>query len=315
MKTFHITNQFTSREAKITTSYFNDIAKYYVLTAEQEVELTQKIKEGCLESRNKLVEANLKFVVSVAKRYSTNGIDFQDLISEGNYGLIKAAERFDETKGFKFISFAIWWIRQCIGQAIIEQSSLIRLPQNVKSDISKKAKVVVEFEQVNFRTPTEDEIAEIMCLKEGDIFKLDNASKKIGNLDYKPHGFDDSQSIIDTYANKNSINPDSNLIKDSLNKDLLMAFKIAKLKERERLVLEKVYGLGGIEPLSISTVAEEMGYTTERIRQIKEEAEAKLKIRTKSEQEILNYQLAHRKKSQINEPVDSKNIHFLVSYL
>ena len=274
MKQLKIKKQFTERSASSISTYLLEISKYDVLTPEEEVELVQKSKTGSEKALTKLIQSNLKFVVSVAKQYQGKGMDLVDLINEGNIGLIKATKKFDETKGFKFISYAVWWIRQSILQALTEDARVVRLPQNKINDITKFNSTFSILEQKYNREPSISELADSLGVENEDVSEAVQITKHHISLDDTISSDDDMPSLIDRYENEDSIIPDVSLIKESLKDDIKRAFLFLKPKERD--VLTFLLGLDGNDALPICVVAEKMGYTSERIRQIKKRAIEKL---------------------------------------
>jgi RNA polymerase primary sigma factor len=257
------------------TKYLQDIGKVKLLSFAEEVELTKRIREGDTEALDKLVKANLRFVVSVAKQYQNLGLSLDDLINEGNLGLMKAAERFDETKGFKFISYAVWWIRQSILQALHEQSRLIRLPMNRVAVISKVTKANTEFEQDNSRAASTSELARELNMSEEEIKLAIELSNRIVSLDSQVNANDETNSLIDLVPNTSEPSPDHWLTSESLKSDIENALSV--LTEKELVVINLYFGLNKTGSLTLDEIGEEMNLTRERIRQIKEKALRKLR--------------------------------------
>jgi len=245
---------------------------------EEEVELAQRIKKGDRKALEKLTKANLRFVVSVAKQYQNQGLSLQDLINEGNVGLIKAAEKFDETRGFKFISYAVWWIRQSILQAIAEQSRIVRLPLNQVGSVNKINKILSKFEQENERRPSINEIAEKTDLPED---KIEDAIKVTGRHISVDAPFVDGEdnSLLDLLANTDTPTVDNELVKESLRTEIADALQY--LNERERNVIEAFFGINQME-MTLEEIGDKYGLTRERVRQIKEKAIRRLRNNTKN---------------------------------
>jgi RNA polymerase primary sigma factor len=286
MKQFKIQQTLTDRSEKSVEKYFNEVNRQSSITSEEEVELTKKIKQGDKLALDKLVNANLKFVISVAKKYQSSGVPLSDLISEGNYGLIKAAHKFDETKGFKFISYAVWWIRQSILQSISENKRLIKVPSNKNSQTGQFLNAFSDLMQALEREPTEYEISEYMDIEVENVKMLYNATKSHSSLDSKVGDTEDSSSLIDLIEDEFSEKPETSLINESLSSDLFRTMNI--LSEKERNVIIKHYGIG-CKPLSKEEIAKEMSYTTERIRQLLKGAERKLSKNYSAKKLLVKY--------------------------
>lgn len=279
MRQLKINKSITNRESQSLEKYLQEIGKEELLTPEEEVELAQKIKKGDSKALEKLTRANLRFVVSVAKQYQNQGLSLPDLINEGNLGLIKAAQKFDETRGFKFISYAVWWIRQSIVLAIAEQSRLVRLPLNQVGSVSKINKVLNKFEQENERRPSVEEISEEADMPEGkveDALKA-NASRHV-SVD-APYVTGEDNSLLDIIPNNDSPLADRELLMDSLREEISQALTV--LNERERNIVECSFGIGQPE-MTLEEIGQKFGLTRERVRQIKEKAIRKLRRNTKS---------------------------------
>jgi RNA polymerase primary sigma factor len=276
MRQLKITQQITQRNDQSTVRYFQDINKYSLISAEEEVSLSIRIRNGDTVALEKLVVANLRFVVSVAKQYQNQGLSFPDLINQGNLGLVKAATKFDETRGFKFISYAVWWIRQSIMEAISEHTRIVRLPLNRISSINKIAKAIPLLEQQLEREPTNSEIAKFMEISLEEVETANSIKKKQISFD-KPLVNDGESdfSLYDIVQNENFPAPDNHLIDESLRKNIQRA--ISKLTEREAGVLTMCYGLNNSTALSLFDIAVSYGTSTERIRQIKNSALVKLR--------------------------------------
>ena len=250
-----------------------------MVTAEEEVELAQRIKKGDQKALERLTKANLRFVVSVAKQYQNQGLGLADLINEGNMGLIKAAERFDETRGFKFISYAVWWIRQSILQAIAEQSRIVRLPLNQVGSVAKVNRVLSKFEQENERRPSVDEISERIDLPEDKIDDALRAQNKHISMDAPIYEGEDG-NMLDTMVNDDSPMADYQLLKESLKEEIHSALN--GLSDREKSVIEAFYGIGMPE-MTLDEIGSKYGLTRERVRQIKEKAIRRLRNNTYNE--------------------------------
>jgi RNA polymerase primary sigma factor len=278
MKQFKIQHSFTDRSEKSIEKYFNEVNKYDLIDSEKEVELTKKIKKGNQEAVEELVNANLKFVISVAKQYSQSNMPLSDLISEGNYGLIKAAHKFDETKGFKFISFAVWWIRQSILQYIGENKRLIKLPSNKNNLSSSYVKAVEYLSQILEREPNKGEICEYLEISEKDYEFIRKGNINHSSLDSSISSDENSSTLIEIVENSNSSRPEDVLIEDSLKDDINRVLNVLSVKEKE--VLTKLYGIGCKE-VSKDQLAKDMSYSSERIRQLNKSALTKLSKNTK----------------------------------
>jgi RNA polymerase primary sigma factor len=285
MRQMRITPKITERESLSLDKYLKDIGKIELLTSEQEVELINRYKKGDTEAFNKLTRANLRFVISVAKQYQNQGMPLGDLINEGNLGLIKAARRFDETKGFKFISYAVWWIRQSIMQAIMEDSRMIRIPNN-KSCIKNKMKQAIQsFLQSFEREPSCEELADMLNMKEKEVDLLLASTHKHISMDEPLGGeyADDSVTLHDhMYCHEDDL-PETELSKDDNRRLLYNAIK--RLDNREQEILKAYYGLGGHSPMNLEEVGELCGLTRERVRQIKENA--LIRLRSKTNKQVL----------------------------
>ncbi len=278
MRQLKITKSITNRESASLDKYLQEIGKYDLISVEEEVELAQRIRKGDRLAIEKLTRANLRFVVSVAKQYQNQGLSLPDLINEGNLGLIKAAEKFDETRGFKFISYAVWWIRQSIMQAINEQSRIVRLPLNQVSSLSKYNKAVAKFEQENQRKPSEEELSEILELPVEKISDTMKVSGRHVSVD-APFVSGEDNTLLDVLENSDSPIADSELINESLSKEIDRAF--ATLTDRERTILKLSFGIG-IPEMSLEEIGEKFGLTRERVRQIKEKAIRRLRNTSRS---------------------------------
>jgi RNA polymerase primary sigma factor len=268
MRQLKITKSITNRDSESLEKYLSEIAKEEMITVEEEVQLAQRIKKGDQGALERLVKANLRFVVSVAKQYQHQGLSLPDLINEGNVGLIKAAQKFDETKGFKFISYAVWWIRQSILQAIAEQSRIVRLPLNKIGTLNKIHKAFNQLEQEFQRTPMADEISKIVDIPEDKISSTLSMSGRPVSVD-APLVEGEESSLLDLMENKDSPMADIDLVTESLKKEIQRT--LATLSEKERCVIEMFYGLGKKE-MSLEEIGQEIGLSRERTRQIKENA-------------------------------------------
>ena len=278
MRQLKITKSITNRESASLEKYLQEISKEEMISAEEEVELAQLIKKGDKKALERLTRANLRFVVSVAKQYQNQGLSLPDLINEGNLGLLKAAERFDETRGFKFISYAVWWIRQSILQAISEQSRIVRLPLNQVGSVNKINREISKFEQENERRPSVHEIADHIDLPQE---KIDDAMNITGHHLSVDAPFSDAEdsSLLDVLVNEDIPPTDIFLVDESLRSEIQAALGV--LNERERTVIEASYGLGTPE-LTLEEIGEKYGLSRERVRQIKEKAIRKLRTCTKN---------------------------------
>lgn len=282
MRQLKITRQITNRDTKSLEKYFQEISKIDLITSEEEVELTLKIREGNNEALQKLVNANLRFVVSVAKQYQGRGLKLSDLINEGNLGLVKAAKRFDETRGFKFISYAVWWIRQSILDAISKKSRAVRLPLNKLGTLGKIYKVHSVLEQKYERPPSAEELANELGMSVDKVKStLKNSSKNI-SLD-APFQVGESSNLYNVMESKEPTSPDKGIMKESLLSDIDDALET--LPQREGDIVRMYFGIGESNPLSLVEIAELFDLNRERVRQIKEKAIRKL--RHKSRNKIL----------------------------
>ncbi|HKC67640.1 MAG TPA: sigma-70 family RNA polymerase sigma factor [Bacteroidia bacterium] len=280
MRQLKITKQVTNRETASLDKYLQEIGRVDLITAEEEVELARKIKQGDESALDRLVKANLRFVVSVSKQYQNQGLSLPDLINEGNLGLIKAAQRFDETRGFKFISYAVWWIRQSILQALAEQSRIVRLPLNKIGSINKINKAYAKLEQQLEREPTPDEIAETMDLMPGDVFETLKNSGRHVSMDAPLSINDEGGSMYDVMEEKDSLSPDKELLIDSLRQEIERSLNT--LTSREADVVRLYFGLNGNQSLTLEEIGARFDLTRERVRQIKEKAVRRLKHTSRS---------------------------------
>jgi RNA polymerase primary sigma factor len=279
MRQLKITKQVTNRETASLDKYLQEIGKVDLITADEEVELAQKIKAGDQQALEKLTKANLRFVVSVAKQYQNQGLTLPDLINEGNLGLIKAAQRFDETRGFKFISYAVWWIRQSILQALAEQSRIVRLPLNKIGSINKINKMYALLEQSNERPPTAEEIAKELDMTVNDVKESMKNSGRHLSMDAPLVEGEDS-NLYDVLRSGESPNPDRELIQESLRTEIERSLET--LTPREADVVRLYFGLGDQHPMTLEEIGETFDLTRERVRQIKEKAIRRLKHTSRS---------------------------------
>ena len=273
MRQLKITQSITNRESTALEKYLQDISHEGLISVEEEIELARKIKQGDVKALEKLTKANLRFVVSVAKQYQNQGLSLPDLINEGNLGLIKAAKKYDETRGFKFISYAVWWIRQSIMQAISEQSRLVRVPINQMGIIHKLRKVVQQFEQTHQRLPSVDEMAEQIDLPKERIVEIMSMITKKISMD-APISTSDDGSLLDVLPNKNSPDADAELLEAGLKKEIERALVV--LPEREQIILRGYFGINQRE-MSLEEIGAQTGLTRERVRQLKEKAIRRLR--------------------------------------
>ena len=278
MRQLKITKSITNRESASLDKYLQEIGREDLISVEDEVELAGRVRQGDRAALEKLTKANLRFVVSVAKQYQNQGLSLPDLINEGNLGLIKAAEKFDETRGFKFISYAVWWIRQSILQALAEQARIVRLPLNQVGSINKINKTLQRFEQEHERRPSIEELAEILDMPIEKIAETMKMSGRHISMD-APFVEGEDNSLIDVMPNEDSPNADRGLINESLTKEIDRA--LATLTEREARILRQFFGLG-VQEKTLEEIGEELHLTRERVRQIKEKAIKKLKQNSRS---------------------------------
>ena len=279
MRQLKIIKQVTNREAVSLDKYLHEIGKVDLLTADEEVNLARKLKEGDEDAMAKLVKANLRFVVSVAKQYQNQGLSLPDLINEGNVGLIKAAQRFDETRGFKFISYAVWWIRQSILQALAEQARIVKLPLNKIGSINKVNRALTELEQKFEREPTIGELSETLELAPDDIKEALRSNSRHISMD-APLTQDEDGNMYDVILSPDSPQPDRGLLNESLRREIERA--LATLTPREANIIRLYFGLNGKHPHTLEEIGEEFDLTRERVRQIKEKALKRLKQATRS---------------------------------
>lgn len=279
MRQLKITKQVTNRESKSLDKYLQDISKIPLITADEEVELAQRIHKGDQQALDTLTTANLRFVVSVSKQYQNQGLTLPDLINEGNAGLVKAAKRFDETRGFKFISYAVWWIRQAILQALAEQSRIVRLPLNKIGSINKINKAYSFLEQTHERPPSAEEIANNLDLTISDVKQSMKISGRHVSMD-APFKEGETSNLYDVINASESPRPDSELMKDSLNVEVNRA--LDTLSEKEAEVIRHYFGISEKHPMSLQEIGDAFGLTRERVRQIKEKGIRRLRHTSKS---------------------------------
>lgn len=275
MRQLKITQSITNRESASLEMYLHDISKEEMVTPQEEVFLAKKIRDGDTEALNKLTRANLRFVVSVSKQYQNQGLSLPDLINEGNLGLIKAAQRFDETKGFKFISYAVWWIRQSILQAIAEQSRLVRLPLNQIGTLNKVRKSFSKLEQDFQREPSAEELANVLNFSINHIADVMRVSAKPVSFDAPLDSGDDSGTLLDILEGNDSENTDTGMMQDSMLEDVNRYLRILSPKEIQ--VIKMFFGIGHSHSMSLDEISIKVQLTRERVRQIKEAALRKLK--------------------------------------
>ncbi len=283
MRQLKITKSITNRESASLDKYLQEIGKEELITVEEEVELAQRIKKGDQEALEKLTKANLRFVVSVAKQYQNQGLSLPDLINEGNLGLIKAAEKFDETRGFKFISYAVWWIRQSILQALAEQSRIVRLPLNQVGSLNKINKAFARFEQEHERTPSPEELATELELPKEKVTDTLRVAGRHVSVD-APFADGEDNSLLDVLVNPDSPNADRGLINESLSTEVDRALET--LTERERDIIKYFFGIGTSE-MTLEEIGEKFDLTRERVRQIK--VDRALETLTERERDIIKY--------------------------
>ena len=279
MRQLKITKSITNRDSASLDKYLQEIGREELITAEDEVELARKIKEGDQRALEKLVKANLRFVVSVSKQYQNQGLTLPDLINEGNLGLIKAAQRFDETRGFKFISYAVWWIRQSILQAIAEQARIVRLPLNQVGSLNRINKAFSKLEQEYEREPSIDELADLLEIGDDKVVDSLKISGRHVSVD-APFRDDEDGNLLDVLANNDTPNSDVTLMNESLQREISRS--LATLTDKEQEVLKMFFGIGFVHPLSLEEIGEKFNLTRERVRQIKEKAIRRLRHSSRS---------------------------------
>jgi len=281
MRQLKITKQVTNRETASLDKYLQEIGRVDLITADEEIELARRIKQGDSQALDRLTKANLRFVVSVSKQYQNQGLALPDLINEGNLGLIKAAQRFDETRGFKFISYAVWWIRQSILQALAEQARIVRLPLNKIGIINKVNKAFSELEQELGRTPTIDELADALEISDADVKQsMANSGRHVSMVAPLKDGDEGSSSLYDILQNTENNNPERELILESLRGEIVRSLNTLKLREAD--VIRLYYGLDGTAPMTLAEIGQRFDLTRERVRQIKEKGIRKLKNASRS---------------------------------
>ena len=278
MRQLKITKSITNRESASLDKYLQEIGKEELITVEEEVELAQRIRKGDQEALEKLTKANLRFVVSVAKQYQNQGLSLPDLINEGNLGLIKAAEKFDETRGFKFISYAVWWIRQSILQALAEQSRIVRLPLNQVGSLNKINKAFGRFEQENERVPSPEELADMLDIPKEKVSDTLRVSGRHVSVD-APFADGEDNNLLDVLVNADSPNADRGLINESLATEVDRA--LDTLTDREKDIIKYFFGIGCSE-MTLEEIGEKFDLTRERVRQIKEKAIRRLRHSSRS---------------------------------
>jgi len=275
MRQLKITNKITARESLALDKYLNDIGKISMLSADEEAELASRIRQGDHAALEKLTKANLRFVVSVAKQYQNQGLSLSDLINEGNVGLMKAAKRFDETKGFKFISYAVWWIRQSILQAIVEYSRIVRLPLNKVGSYNKVNEAYLSFVQKFEREPTHEELGELLDMTAKEVSNMLKGNGRHLSVDAPLSGEDGDSTMLDVITHDEGNAPDDSLMAQSLKDEVQQG--LSMLSPREVEVLSSYYGLAGKKSLTLEEIGELYGLTRERVRQIKERAIRRLR--------------------------------------
>lgn len=273
MRQLKITKSITNRESASLDKYLQEIGREELVSPEEEVELSQRIRKGDQKALEKLTRANLRFVVSVAKQYQNQGLSLPDLINEGNLGLIKAAEKFDETRGFKFISYAVWWIRQSILQALAEQSRIVRLPLNQVGSLNKINKALSQFEQKNERSPSNEELSEMIDIPQDKISDTLRVSGRHVSVD-APFVEGEDNSLLDVIPNDDSPMADRGLVNESLSTEIERSLQILTTRERE--IIKSFFGIG-CQEMTLEEIGERLDLTRERVRQIKEKAIRKLK--------------------------------------
>ncbi len=275
MRQLKITNKITARESIALDKYLSEIGKIPMLTPQEEAVLAQKIQEGDKEALDKFIRSNLRFVVSVAKQYQNQGLSLSDLINEGNVGLMKAAKRFDPTRGFKFISYAVWWIRQSILQAIVEYARIVRLPINKSGSYSKVNEAFLAFVQEFEREPTHEELAELLEITPREVSNMLRGNGRHLSVDAPMGGEEEGFTMLDLISGDEGMHPDDQLMEESLKTEVQQGLSI--LSPREVEVLSAYYGLNGYPPLNLEEIGDKYSLTRERVRQIKERAIRRLR--------------------------------------
>ncbi len=279
MRQLKITKQVTNRDTPSLDKYLQEIGKVDLISPEEEVRLARRIKKSDNDALGRLVKANLRFVVSVAKQYQNQGMSLPDLINEGNLGLIKAAQRFDETRGFKFISYAVWWIRQAILQSLAEQARIVRLPVNKIGSINKINRVFARLEQEFEREPSAQEIAEVLEMAPGEVKEVLKSNGRTVSMD-APISSEEDNNMYDVIQSDDNPSPDKHLINESLTYEIERA--LSTLSLREAKVIKLYFGISMKHPLTLEEIGEELGLTRERVRQIKEKALKRIQYTTRS---------------------------------
>ena len=281
MRQLKISPRITTRESLGLDKYLQDISRESLITPDEEVALAQRIQAGDKEALEKLTKANLRFVVSVAKQYQNRGLSLQDLINEGNLGLLKAAEKFDHTKGFKFISYAVWWIRQTIQQALLENARLVRLPVNKVNTNNKISKAVCKLEQEFGREPTDEEISAMVKIPEDEVRISMQVFTRAVSMDAPIGGEDTDSTLYDVLEDEEAINPEHELLKESLRKEIMRTLTLIPFREAD--IIKCYFGLGEVkQPMLIDEIARRLQLSPERVRQLKEKAIRNLRHSTKS---------------------------------
>ena len=275
MRQLKITNKITSRESLALDKYLNDIGKITLLSGDEEAVLARRIREGDEKALERLTEANLRFVVSVAKQYQNQGLTLSDLINEGNVGLMKAARRFDETKGFKFISYAVWWIRQSILQSIVEHSRIVRLPLNKVGSYNRINEAYITFVQTYEREPSNEELGESLDMTPKEVANMLRSNTRHVSMDSPIGGEDSDATMLDVFVNADESMPDTILIEESMREEVKQGLAI--LSDREKEVISAYYGLNEFKALTLEEIGDAYGLTRERVRQIKERAIRRLR--------------------------------------
>ena len=287
MRQLKITKSITNRESQSLEKYLQEIGKVDLLTPEEEVDLAKRIKQGDQEALERLTKGNLRFVVSVAKQYQNQGLSLSDLINEGNLGLIKAAQRFDETRGFKFISYAVWWIRQSILQAIIEYSRIVRMPHNKSTSYNRLNEAYVSFVQEFERDPSHEELAELLNVPIRDVINNMPGNNRHISFDAPVSSDEDSFTLLDMIETDEEMQPDLKLMEESMRLDIM--YSLSALAPREAEVLAFYFGLKGEKPLTLDEIGEQLELTRERVRQIKERAIRRLRKTMKRNTSMRSY--------------------------